>query len=68
MNVTRKVAAGGLGGAFSVVLIELVQQVFHVAIDATLSSAITTILTFTVSYFIPNADTDTPVGKETPNG
>lgn len=62
MNVTRKVAAGGLGGALSVVFIELLQQIFHVTIDAALSSSITTILTFTVSYFVPNADPATPIG------
>ena len=64
MSVSRKVAAGGLGGAISVVLVELLQQLFRVTIDAALSSSITTILTFTVSYFVPNADPDVPVGKD----
>lgn len=62
--MNRKVAAGGLGGALSVVLVELLQQAFRITIDAALSSSLTTILSFAVAYFVPNADTDTPIGKD----
>lgn len=60
--ISRKVAAGGLGGAISVVVIELLQQVFRVTVDAALSSSLTTILSFLVAYLVPNADTSTPIG------
>lgn len=63
MNVTRKVAAGGLGGAVSVIVISVLGSV-HVNVDPALASAITTVVTFLISYFVPNADSGVPVGKD----
>lgn len=53
---TRKVTVGGLAGAISVVLIWVVNSFWlpeGKAIPAEIASAITTILTFVVSYLIP---------------
>lgn len=58
---TRKVAAGGLGGAISVIVIAVVHSAFHVDIDPTVASAITIVVSFLLGYFVPPAATDTPV-------
>lgn len=49
---TRKVAAGGIGGALSIVLIYIIQVVFTVELPAEVASAVTLIVSFLASYFV----------------
>ena len=49
---TRKVAATGIAGAVSVVLMYVVQTIFNVAIPAEVASAITLILSFASGYIV----------------
>jgi hypothetical protein len=58
---TRKVGASGIGGAVAVVVIFILQRYAHLTIDASLSAAITTIVTFIVGYLTPPSPSDTPV-------
>ena len=58
---TRKVAAGGLGGAVSVIVIAIIRYTLHTDIDPILASAITTVVSFGVAYFVPPGASDTPV-------
>ena len=61
MNPTRKVAAGGLGGAVVMLICGLLDG-FGIKIDGAAASAATIIVTFLISYYVPNADTSVPVG------
>ena len=56
----RKVAAGGLGGAVAVIVCAVLQGL-RVAVDATLAVSITVVVTFLISYLVPEADLTTPV-------
>jgi hypothetical protein len=58
---TRKVAAGGVGGALVIVLVGILGG-FHIHIDAASASAATTLVTFAISWLVPEADTSIPVG------
>lgn len=49
---TQKVAAAGIAGAVSVLLIYLVQTIFNIVIPAEVSSSITAILAFASGYLI----------------
>ena len=51
----RKVTAGALAGALSVILIYIIQTAFEVVIPAEVASAGTVVLTFITSYLVPNA-------------
>lgn len=61
MQPTRKVAAGGLGGAL-VMLICGILGGFNIHVDGASASAATVLVTFLISYFIPDADASIPVG------
>jgi hypothetical protein len=50
----RKVAAGGLAGALTVVVISLTRNALGYDMNAEEASAVTTIVSFLVSYFVPN--------------
>lgn len=64
MMPNTKVAAGALAGALSVILVWLIPTVIgadaegkpKVEIPAEIASAITTVLTFLVSYFVPEKE------------
>jgi hypothetical protein len=58
---TQKVAAGGIGGAVSVIVIAILQHYAKLDIDPTLASAITIVVSFLVSYIVPPAARDAPV-------
>jgi hypothetical protein len=58
---TRKVAAGGLGGAV-VMLIAGLLDGFGIKIDGAAASAATIIVTFLISYYVQEADMSVPVG------
>lgn len=58
MSPDRKVAAGGLAGAITT-LIQFVLIQVGVEMDAMTASAMTTVLMFTVSYFVPSKPGDT---------
>ncbi len=49
---TQKVAAAGIAGAVTVVLVYLVQAIFNIEIPAEVSSAITAIVAFASGYLI----------------
>ena len=53
---TRKVAASGIAGALSVVLIWAARQFAHTEVPPEVASAITIILAFLVGYITPPAD------------
>lgn len=54
MMPSRKVAAGGLAGALTVVIISITRNAFSYDMNAEEASAVTTIAMFVVSYFVPN--------------
>jgi hypothetical protein len=51
----RKVVAGGVGGALATIIIYFVNNYLLASkpLDGTVSAAITTIVTFLVSYIVP---------------
>lgn len=49
---TNKVAAGGIGGSISVVVIWLVVTIFNVEIPAEVGAAIATVISFASGYLI----------------
>jgi len=54
----RKVAAGGIAGATTVIVIWLAQALLGKTIPAEVASAITTLLAFAVSYLTPPGEND----------
>lgn len=48
-----KVTAGAIAGALTVILIFVVQALTDLEIPAEVASAVTVLLTFAVSYFVP---------------
>lgn len=53
MNLNPKVSAGVLAGAISTILIWLASEFGGVSVPGGVASAITTLLTFAVSYMTP---------------
>mgnify|MGYP001607145693 CR=1 FL=1 len=51
----RKVGAGGLAGALSIVLVWILGQMGY-SLPPEVSSGLTTIVTFITSYFVRNAN------------
>lgn len=49
----RKVAAGGIGGAISTILVWIIQQWMRQPIPAEVAAAITTVIVFMVGYLTP---------------
>lgn len=49
---TRKVAAGGIAGAVSIILVYLLKQVFNVDLPAEVASSLTLIIGFATSYLV----------------
>lgn len=47
----RKVSVGGLAGALSVILVAILRPI-GIVLDAEVSSAMTTLLTFVTAYFV----------------
>ena len=62
---TRKVTAGGLAGALTVILIWVLSAGFKVNIPPEVASAITVVFSFIVSYFVPPAASDVVVAPAT---
>lgn len=54
MTPERKVASAGLSGALSVVLLWAVTTFTAVEMDATVASAITTVVMSLAAYLVPN--------------
>lgn len=52
---TRKVAAGGLGGAAALIIIAGLNHLFGVEIQGELAAAITTVVAFGVAWLVPEA-------------
>jgi hypothetical protein len=53
---TRKMAAVGVAGALTTVIITISRDVIGYEMSADLASAITTIITFVAGYLTPNSD------------
>lgn len=50
---TRKVGAGALGGAIALLLVVLLEQVFGLELGSEVVVALTTVISFVLSYFVP---------------
>jgi putative flippase GtrA len=57
----RKVAAGGIAGAITVLLVWIASAAFRINIPPEVASAITVIVAFIVSYLVPPAARDVVV-------
>lgn len=55
MKPQRKIVAGGIAGAVSSLAVWALQQFAGIEVPAEQAVAITTIITFVVQYFVPNA-------------
>lgn len=49
---TNKVAAGGIGGSISVVLLYLIETVFDVSIPAEVAASAATVISFAAAYLV----------------
>lgn len=49
---TQKVAAGGIGGSISVVLLYLIETIFDVSIPAEVAASAATVVSFAAAYFV----------------
>ena len=58
---TRKVGSGALAGAITVIIVWVINAFTGVEIPPEVSSAITLVLMFGASYFVPEAEGDVPV-------
>lgn len=56
-SIHPKVAGGAVAGAFSVLLLYLLDMYASFRPPSGVAAAITTIITFVVAYFIPSGDT-----------
>jgi putative flippase GtrA len=54
----RKVAAGGIAGAITVIIVWIASAAFKINIPPEVASAITIIVAFVVSYLVPPAAND----------
>ena len=50
--INRKVSAGGLAGALSIVVLWALKVYGHQELPAEVGSAVTTVLSFVTSYFV----------------
>ena len=50
--INRKVSAGGLAGALSIILVWAIKQFGAMELPAEVASGVTTLLTFITSYFV----------------
>lgn len=60
----RKVAAGGVAGAITTILIYLVKTIWKVEVPADLVGAITTVISFVTAYMVPSAPGDLEAAPE----
>lgn len=60
MTPTTKVTVGVVAGAATAIILELVEKFSQVTFTPGFAVAISTVLSFIVSYVVPNADTDSP--------
>jgi len=56
----RKVGAGGLGGSLAVLMVALADG-FGYHLSATVGTALGTVVSFVIAYFVPDADMSVPV-------
>lgn len=61
---TRKVAAGSLGSAVTVLLLWGLEEVFQLKVPEGLHWAVVLVVTFAVGYFVPPAATDQIVTED----
>jgi putative flippase GtrA len=56
LKPTRKVVYGGLAGAVTTIIFTILNEAFGYEPSANLAASITTLITFAVSYFVPNPE------------
>lgn len=54
MKPDRKVAAGGIAGALSMIVTWMVEESTGVEIPTHIAQSITVVIAFAVSYYVPN--------------
>ena len=60
---TRKVMAGGLAGALTIILVGILDR-FQIEVTTAEAQSLTVVITALVSYFTPPSDTDVIVNPE----
>lgn len=60
---TRKTGAGAIAGALTTVIITVSRDALHYQMSPDLAAAVTFLVMFAVSYFVPNV---TPQERDTP--
>lgn len=55
----RKVAAAGLGGAATTLILYIAKHYAGIELPADVAGAVTTIVTFGLAYFVPSAPAET---------
>ena len=61
---TAKVIAGGIAGALTTIIVWGVQQWGGVTMPAEIAVAVSTVLSFLVSWWTPPAERDAPINPE----
>jgi uncharacterized membrane protein YfcA len=56
MPVNRKVSAGGLAGALSIILVWALKAYGHTELPPEVASGVTTLISFATSYFVTEPD------------
>ena len=51
-NPTQKVAAAGIGGSLTILIVYVIQQAFDVQIPAEVASALTALISFASGYLV----------------
>lgn len=64
---TQKVTAGALAGAIATIVVFILEKSFSFEIDDSVVVALTTLLTFLVSYFVPPSPQDQIVSPNPPS-
>ncbi len=49
---TNKVAAGGIGGSISVVILYLIETIFDISIPAEVAASAATVISFAAAYLV----------------
>ncbi len=60
---TQKIAAAGIGGAITVIIIALLQHYLKLVVDPTGAAMITLVVMFAAGYFAKPSAVDAPAAK-----
>jgi hypothetical protein len=61
---TRKVAAGGVVGAMTLLIVGALHQFTQIHVSAETAISIQTVVAFVIAYLVPNADTSTDAASD----